>query len=492
MTDTVQTTGGTVRGTPTDGVWAFLGIPYAAAPVGAARFAAPGPRPHWDGVRDATAPGPTCPQAPYAAPAAALLGNVIEPGDECLNLSVWTPDPGASGLPVMVWIHGGAFTRGSNRIDSYDGRAFARDGVVLVGINYRLGVTGFLSLDGAPDNRGLLDQLAALRWVQDNIRAFGGNPDNVTVFGESAGGMSVAALLASPAASGLFHRAVVQSGNATAASDLEDARRVGAVLADRLGVPATAEAFGALAPDVLQAAQDALGLDLAQNPDPARWGASVVQRGLGVMSMFPTIDGEILPSLPIDAIAAGAGTGVPVLAGTTTDEFRFFLVPTGIAAAITDDNLPFVLQRYGIDPALADLYAAHRPGATPGDVLAAVLTDYAFRSGTVTLADAVARHGGTAWLYEFAWPSPVQDLRACHALEIAFVFDRLDVSHRLTGDRPPQALADEMHRAWVQFATTGGPGWAPIDASRPVRVFGGEGDPVVADPRADELACWIG
>ncbi|CDZ90858.1 carboxylesterase family protein [Rhodococcus ruber] len=492
MTDTVQTGAGAVRGTVVDGVWAFLGIPYAAAPVGPARFAAPAPVPRWEGARDATVPGPTCPQSPYAAPAAALLGNVIEPGDECLNLSVWTPDPGASALPVMVWIHGGAFTRGSNRIESYDGRAFARDGVVLVSVNYRLGVPGFLSLDGAPDNRGLLDQIAALRWVQDNIRAFGGDPGNVTVFGESAGGMSVAALLASPAATGLFHRAVVQSGNATAAADVEDARRVTAVLAGNLGVPATAAAFGALDPGRLQSAQDDLGLELAQNPDPARWGASVVQRGLGVMSLFPTIDGEVLPSLPIDALAAGAGTDVPVLAGTTTDEFRFFLVPTGIAAVITGDTLPFVLHRYGIDPAIAALYAGHRPGASPGDVLAAILTDYAFRSGTVALADAIVRGGGTARLYEFAWPSPVQDLRACHALEIAFVFDRLDVAHRLTGDRPPQSLADEMHRAWVQFATTGDPGWAPVGASRPVRVFGGEGDPVVVNPRSDELACWIG
>ena len=494
----VATRAGVVRGRRVASgdsvVHAFLGIPYAGPLAGPARFAAPTSVTSWDGERPAIEHGPTPPQSPYPSPASELLPSVVVNGEDALNLSVWTPSPGAGRLPVMVWIHGGAFVRGTHRLPAYDGAAFARDGVVMVGINYRVGALGFLSLEGAPDNRGLRDQVAALEWVRDNIAAFGGDPDQVTVFGESAGAMSIAALLSAPKANGLFHRAILQSGNATAASELVDARLVAGEFTKILNVPRTVTGVVDLPTAVLQQTQDALGAILSADPNPKRWGASVIERGLGVMSIFPTIDGDVLPSLPIDAIKAGAGNGVEVLAGTTRDEFRFFLVPSGVAAAVTSEALPAIVARFGVDRGTADLFAQNRPDETPGDVLCALLTDHAFRSGTADLIDAfAAREDGMAWQYEFAWRTPVRDLRACHALEIAFAFDTLSSSPQFTGTNPPQALADEMHTAWVRFATTGDPGWDRVGVQRPVRTFGDSAlgsDAVVIDPRAEELSMF--
>ncbi|MBT0565793.1 carboxylesterase/lipase family protein [Williamsia sp. CHRR-6] len=488
----VRTDRGLVRGTTVStrsgAVHAFLGIPFAGGLRGPSRFAAPSTVSPWDGERPAVQHGPTPIQSPYARPTSALLDSVIVPGADALNLSVWTPDPGANRLPVMVWIHGGAFVRGTHRLPTYDGTAFARDGVVLVGINYRLGVTGFLSVDGAPDNRGLLDQIAALRWVQTNIAAFGGDPDRVTVFGESAGAMSIAALLASPAAQGLFARAILQSGNAVAAAEQADARLVTAEYARVLGVEPTAEALGAVSDDDLLQAQDRLALAVVGGPEPSRWGATVIARGLGVMSQFPTIDADVLPTVPIDGITS---TSVDILAGTTREEFRFFLVPTGLAGMVTAEMMPMLLARFGVDPAVVATYRRNRPAATEGDVLCALLTDHAFRSPTAQLVDMVARsRTARAWQYEFAWRTTVSDLGSCHALELPFVFDTLGGSAKFTGENPPQVLADEMHSTWVRFATDGEPGWAPVGSVRPVRVFGDPdpGAPTIAiDPRADEL-----
>lgn len=467
QTPIVTTTTGRVAGRTVDGISSFLNIPYAAPPVGPAAFAAPARPAAWDGVREATEYGPTAPQIPYPAPIAALLDNVIALGDDYLNLNVWTPDPAGAGLPVMVWIHGGAFTRGSNRITMYAGDTFARDGVVCVGINYRLGTAGFASIAGAPENRGLRDQLAALQWVQENIASFGGDPGNVTIFGESAGAMSVASLLASPLATGLFRRAIMQSGNGTSAADVTDARMVTARLAEILGVEATADAFGTVDDAALLAAQTQLALEMITNPDPSLWGASVVEVGMGIMSQFPVVDGEVLTSVPQEAIAAGSGAGVPLIAGWNADEFRFFLTATGGAAAVTEDGAAALLGRApgGLDYLNARLAA----GATPGDVLAEALTARAFSIPSTTIAQ--SRAPGSTFLYEFCYRSPQSDIRAGHAVEIPFVFDHLDAAHPLVGPEPDQRIADEMHRAWVQFATTGDPGWAPIGDAGEVRRF---------------------
>ncbi|HEU5161346.1 MAG TPA: carboxylesterase/lipase family protein [Streptosporangiaceae bacterium] len=482
MEPIVATSYGKVRGSVQEGVARFLGVPYAAAPFGANRFGRPVAPEPWDGVRDALSHGPTAPKPEYRAVFATLLDDPVIPGEECLNLNVWAPEDGAR-LPVMVWIHGGAFRNGSGAVPHYDGTNFARHGVVCVTINYRLGVEGFVQLPGAPANRGLLDQIAALEWVRDNIAAFGGDPGNVTVFGESAGGMSVTTLLSMNL--GLFHKAITQSGAGQVVQTAEDALLVTNELAARLGVPPTAEGFAELPPEKILPVQMALSDEFAARPDPARWGESTVRANLPYV---PVVDGEVLREHPVDAIAAGASRGVPLLTGTTTEEYRFFLVPTGLAQEITADGLGRALARRGIDPAIAEVYQRNRPEATPGDVLCAIITDSFFRIPTYRVAE--LRGQESTYMYEFAWKTPVMNLGACHALEVGFVFGNLRPGG-LAGDDQPRALSAAMQRAWVDFATSGDPGWAPYDlASRLVMVFDGDGGKVVHDPRADERLLW--
>lgn len=489
MTDIVATTSGKVRGTRIGDVTAFLGVPYAAAPTGRALFEPARPAPVWDGVRDAVELGATVPKPGYVPPFSTLLAEPVVAGDECLNVNVWTPDPGGSGLPVMVWIHGGAFRNGSNAIPAYNGLAFARDGVVLVSANYRLGVPGFAVLPDSTPNLGIRDQLAALAWVQENIAAFGGDPGNVTIFGESAGGMSVTTLLAVAAGSGLFHKAIAQSGAGSIAASLDDARRVTAELSTQLGFEATADALGSVDVDVVIAAQQAVALRMAGNPDPARWGRSIVA---SAMSFVPVVDGELITERPVDSIAAGVGGDIPLLVGTTSEEQRFFLVPTGVAAATTMDMLRGVFASRGWPAAIVDTYAANRPDASAGDLLSAAMTDQFFRVPAIRLAEGRAT-GAPTYFYEFAWGTSVQDLGACHAVEIGFVFDTLPNTGQLAGGNPPQALADDMHARWVAFARTGDPGWPAYDLSRrAVMTFNDPTSAVVDDPRPDERKLWDG
>ena len=487
------TRSGTVRGEAGGGVVSFKGIPYAAPPFGDLRFAAPQPPAPWTGVRDCLAFGPTALKPPYPSPIDLLLPEPVIAGEDILTLNVWTPDAGASGLPVLVWIHGGAFVNGSGAVPQYDGTAFARDGVVLVTVNYRLGVDGFLHFgDGGPTNRGLLDQVAALTWVRDNIGAFGGDPDRVSIAGESAGAFSVTTLLSMPSAQGLFHRAIAQSGGGHFALTPATAGRVAAELAERLGVPLTREAFGAVDPARLVAAQQQLSQDISTQPDPARWGEIT----LNLMAWEPVVDGEVLPTLPIRGIEAGAGAGVAVLVGTNSDEYALFLVPNGVVDVLDDSVLATVLAGYGLPAEALAAYRDDLPTATAGELLMAVATDWFFRLPALRLAETVTGRRDRAHVYEFAWPSPRYGgrLGACHALEIPFVFDTLATkgTAALTGDDPPQALADAMHRAWVDFVTTGDPGWAAYDlASRPVQVFGTLTS-VVPDPRAAQRTVWDG
>lgn len=489
MDPVVHVTGGHIRGASRGVVNSFLGIPYAGPAVGEDRYRLPQPVVPWDGTRDATEPGPTAAQAAYPFPMDSVLASSVAPGDDYLNVSVWAPAEG-SGRPVMVWLHGGAFVRGANSVPIYDGSAFARDGVVLVGVNYRLGVPGFAVLDGAPTNLGIRDQIAALKWVRDNVAAFGGDPYDITVFGESAGGMSVATLMGCPAAEGLFHRAVIQSGSGTAVCTLEDARRVSAEIAAHLGVPATAEAFAALDPDVVTAAQSAVGLAVQTDPDPERWGASVLRGGVGIMSLLPVIDREIVPDVPLARIAQGSAAGMPLLIGTTREEFRLFLVPTGVADSMTSQALPLLAARYGWPDGAAEIYAANRPDASPGDIASAILTDAAFRAPTARLATAQHAAGGRVHAYEFAWPTSVQGLGACHALELPFVYDTLAEGAAMVGSAAPQHLADEVHRAWVDFGRDGQPGWREWAPDQPsVMVFDAASELMNA-PRAAELALW--
>src|SRR4051812_5523062 len=485
----VQTQQGALRGRSGNGVVAFKGVPYAAAPFGALRFAPPQRPERWAGVRDALAFGPTAPHAGYAPPYDVLLPDPVLPGEDCLNLNVWTAEPGAAGLPVMVWIHGGAFVNGSGAVPTYDGSAFARDGVVLVTVNYRLGAEGFLWLEDGINNRGLLDQLAALEWVQENIAAFGGDIDNVTLFGESAGAMSIGALLATERSDGLFRRAILQSGAGHHAITPATARLVAAELRARLGVaPSAADS------DELLAAQVAVIQDAQLDPDPARWG----EVSANMMAFEPVVDGELLTGLPIRCLAAGAAADVDILAGTTTDEHRLFLVPSGVADATTEDALPVAAAMCGLDAATAlAAYRAARPGASSGDLLSDVLTDWFFRIPAIRVSEARPSSGAArSWQYEFAWCSPQLGgrLGACHAIEVPFAFDTLadESGVPLLGEQPPQTLADEVHGAWVAFATSGDPGWPPYDLDRRAVMRFDEASTVIDDPHAGRRVLWDG
>jgi para-nitrobenzyl esterase len=496
MNAIVKTRHGEVRGSVADGVHTFKGISYAAPPFGANRLRPPQSVEPWSGVRDALTFGQEAPQLRPSDPQIqALAPDPAVPGEDCLNLNIWSPDLGPAGLPVVVWIPGGMFEVGSGA--SYDGRHFARDGIVCVTINYRVGAEGFLYLGDGNANLGLLDQVAALEWVRENIAAFGGDPGNVTIFGESAGAMSVCTLLSMPCADGLFRRAIAQSGAAHHVISAATAQRVGQHLAEKLGVAATREAIAAVPVERLLAAQADLKADLFARPDPERWGRDVVASS---SPWQPVVDGDVIPGRPIDRIVAGAGAGVDVMIGTNIDEHRVFLVPGGAIDQVTDEALAGAVAAYGlsVEATLTAYRAAHR-GASAGDLLAAIQTDWWWRIPALRLADAHAKSGSATYMYEFAWRSPAFNGRfgACHALEIAFVFDTLDKGFKpmvgpLLGTDPPQQLADTMHAAWVAFATNGDCGWPKYDLSRRATMRFDITLEVVDDPRSAERALWEG
>jgi para-nitrobenzyl esterase len=474
-------------------VSAFKGIPYAAPPFGRFRFQSPQPVIAWEGVRDALNYGPTVLKPPYIPPFDVLFPEPVIPGEDCLNLNVWTPAIGSAKLPVLIWLHGGSFTNGSSAIPAYDGSRFARDGVVCVTINYRLGIDGFLFLGDGRANLGLLDQLAALLWVQENIAAFGGDPNNVTIAGESAGAMSVGTLLSMPGAKGLFHRAIMQSGAGHHAISLATAQRIGLSFAEMLGIAPTLEAVGSLPVDRLVEAQIALCADVFAHPDPARWGEVAATQ----MPFEPIIDGKTIPVRPIDGIAAGVAAEIDVLIGTNAEEQRLFMVPNGVIDAIKEEVLAAMIAAYGLPIAEAlATYRGGRPMASPGDLLAAVVTDWYYRIPAIRLAEAQVKHNGATYMYEFAWRSPgfAGRLGACHALELPFVFNTLDIGkmEALVGDHPPQQIADVMHSAWVNFITRGDPGWPQYDLHRRATMRFDTTSAVVEDPRGDERALWEG
>jgi carboxylesterase type B len=497
MDSVVSTTNGQLRGSADGGVHRFLGVPYAAPASGANRLRPPQPVQPWTDVRDATRYG----AAPFQLAPPESAGTEWDTGlagEDCLNLNIWTPDPGGSGLPVMVWIQGGAFEIGSTA--AYDGRNFARDGVVCVVINWRVGADGFLDLGDGQANVGLLDQVAALEWVRGNIAAFGGDPGNVTVFGQSAGAMSIGVLLSMPRAEGLFRRAILQSGAAHHAIPTGTAQRIGGFLAGKLGVPPTREALAAVPAQQFLAAQAELKADLFADPDPARWGQEVLSSS---MLWQPTVDGDVIPRRPIERIAAGAGSTVDVMVGTNTEDWKLFLAITGVISKVSEQDLVESrsvdgfppIGAYGLPAGTAYReYRAHYPDSSPGDVLAAVETDWWVRLPAIRLADARATSATSArtFMYEFAWSAP--GLGAVHAVEVPFVFGTLDKHSRLFGPLlgadPPQELADAMHAAWVSFAATGDPGWPDYDLERRATMLFNIDSSLVYDPRAWERELW--
>lgn len=483
MTDPIAVvSAGRLRGTRSGGVTRFLGVPYAAAPFGDRRFAAPEPHAGWAGERDASSPGATAPQAPYGGGLERVLPSIEVDGSEILNLNVWSPDVFGSGAvadapgssPVMVWVHGGALTRGANALDSYDGAPFARDGIVFVSVNYRLGSEGFSVLDGAPLDLGLLDVIAALRWVRREISAFGGDPASVTVAGQSAGASLIAAVLAHPEASGLVDRAILQSGP-LAARPREKAGRITRLIAADLGIASTRDAFAAVAPSDLVAAQQRV-----------THGTTPVTGGPG----FAIAIGDGLPD-PEQALVAGSADEVPMLIGCTAEEARLWLHPTGLVARIGRRHLLAARLAFRIRAGTMRRYRRNRPGIGRGDLFGVLATDLLLRLPINRLADARLDRGAATWVYEFGWRSPRLELGAAHCMELPAVFDRLDApdASALTGGAAPVSLAVEMHGAWVSFCRDGDPGWERWSRERPVRTFDAETRTVLA-PREDERASW--
>ena len=426
---------------------AFLGIPFAEAPFGERRFAAPVPAAGWDGVRDAIEFGPTPQRRPFAEVTA--IPEPSFPGEATLNLNVFTPAPGQQNalLPVLVWIHGGGFKAGSASSPWYDGLAFNRDGVVTVSISYRLGFDGFGWIPDAPHNRGLLDQIEALRWVRDNIAAFGGDPDQVTIAGQSAGGGSVWALLVSPAAQGLFVAAIGQSG-ALPLPDAEVARRNGAALADLADVEWACAGLSRLSED------DVLNLQERVTTGPPPGGLDTALAGIlatgGIsLAFLPYLDGEVLPASVEESLAAGKTAERPLLTGCTAHEFT--AAGSAFAPLVAGEDVPAALARTRFAP-VADEYVTTYTAlpAGPASVLGQLVTDLTFRVPTVRRAD--RRATAPTWLYDFRLAHPDTGLSS-HCAEIPFAWDCLDAPQVQTSCHPdpPQPLADAMHGAWVEF-----------------------------------------
>ena len=453
---------GRVRGTNAAGVASFRRIPYAANPFTAAnRFQAPQAIAPWEGIRDANAFGPPPPQ-PGRDPQPLLYG-----GPDDLTLNVWTPDPSAKGLPVMVWIPGGAFVRADASEPVYDGTRFAADGIVVVTLNYRIGVDGFMAIKGAPANRGLLDQIAALTWVRDNIAAFGGDATNVTLFGQSAGAESAAILLASPKTEGLFKRAILQSPPVQAMTNA-DATRLAAVFGKRLGVAPTVDGLAGVPLDKLIEASTALATVIK---DRTIWG----KLSLGGTAFLPVVDGDVLDASPIDMLARGPKPGVPVIVGSTDEESRIYMVPGGAIDHVSQQEIDQFVGDLKLPATTLDIYKANPANATIGDLFTALQSDYTFRMPSLRIAELRSGNRQT-WHYNFSWRSPAFGgrLGAAHFVDVPFSFDTLSSGQAKTfvGANPPPSLAEAMHGAWVAFAKTGDPGWPAYDiATRATRAL---------------------
>jgi para-nitrobenzyl esterase len=492
----VRTTAGAVSGRREDGLDVFRGIPFAEPPVGGLRFAAPRPAAPWTGVRDAARFGPPPPQdvgsfrdrlPPGYDPQAGEKGRE---GD-WLTVNVWTPPASAaSPRPVMVWVYGGAYKVGSADSPGYDAQRIARDGdVVVVTFNHRVGIEGFAVIDGAPANRGLLDQVAALEWVRDNIAAFGGDPAAVTVFGESAGAGCVASLLAMPRASGLFKRAIVQSMPGTFLS-AELGAAVGRAIAAERGLRSTVSDLAAVSPHELVLAGESLAA--RQHDFEEQWGPLALHDTL----FAPVVDGDVLPATPWEALSSGAGRDVDLVVGHTRDEWQLFLVMSGQAGGITQEEAARALSVFGPGQD-GGKYRAAFPDATAEQLYVQVRTDWIFRMPALQLAEAQAAGGGRAYLYELAWEAPGANglLGACHGLDLPLLFGTFGASlgPLLFGPEPAQAAyaaAAQIRAAWTTFAVTGDPGWPAYDPEqRATQVFA-EVTTVAAYPEERSRLLW--
>ncbi|MFD1774091.1 carboxylesterase/lipase family protein [Paenibacillus rhizophilus] len=469
---------GTVRGIRKDGVNVWRGVPFASPPVGELRFCAPLPPERWEGVRDASSFGPVSHQPPDRK-GTRFPGESPVHDEDCLYLNVWAPLE-ADSLPVMVWIHGGTFLTGAGSQPLFDGTALALDGnVVVVSVNYRLGPFGFLHLSplggNYSSNAGLLDQIAALEWVRDNIGGFGGDPRRVTVFGESAGSMSIAALLAMPAARGLFTGAIMQSG---ASQTLKPAQGWGIVME--------------LLAELGLGREDAGKLRTLPAETIAQAAGRMIQRltgGSPGMFFQPVIDPLTLPEEPVRAVANGSAQGIPVLIGTNRHEGDYFF-REGAPVPEIGQSLRALEQALGV-PDLSEL-AAHYPATREGQ--AGILTDVFFWRSAVAFAESLLEHG-PVWMYRFDWVVEAHSLlsRAVHTAEIPYVFGNLSHLRRMGLAVSPamKTLSDRMRSAWIAFAYSGKPDTGQLTwpqyglAERATLVFD-ETASVLKDPEPDK------
>ncbi|MVU75750.1 carboxylesterase family protein [Nocardia sp. ET3-3] len=481
--DTVSTAYGPVRGERRDTGIAFLGIPFAQPPVGDLRFAAPEPPVPWVETRDCTRYGPTA-QIKQLAEVTAIPEPSI-PGDDILTANVFTPNPDKNAkLPVLVWIHGGGFVAGSPASPWYDGAAFNRDGVVLVSVGYRLGIEGFLHLDDAPDNRGVLDWIAALTWVRDNVAAFGGDPAKVTIAGQSAGGGAVWALMNTPSAKGLFRAGISESGALTQPNDRATAQAVSELFTKRTGMPATAAALRDVSKVALQDMEDKL-----RAPDPD--GSAATMLGLA-----PFADGTLIPATSADVLKSGADQDIPLMIGFTAHEFNAASL-SGAQPEITDATLPAALGALGFAPTTGDAFRLAYPGLTANQLAGQAQSDAVIRMPSYRAAEMRAGRDQPTWLYEFTWTSnaPKFQGQSFHCLDVPFAFDLLKARGvtAVAGDNPPQALADAVHRAWVAFVSNTDPGtaWPRYTLDRRETMIWSDAPHVQSDPFAAQRPIWL-
>jgi len=495
----VSTTYGRLEGVQRQGHQAFLGVPFAAPPVGERRFKAPEPPASWAGVRAAKEWGKAARQTTHPIPGFAASG----PQDEdCLYLNVYTPAADGGRRPVLFWIHGGGYTHGTAAEPLYDGGPLATRGdVVVVTINYRLGAFGFLYLEdvlpgeGLSANCGQLDMVAALHWVRDNIASFGGDPGNVTIFGESAGAAAVGTLLAMPAAKGLFHKAVLQSGSGRAVSR-ERGTEIARLVLDELGLAGSPETIRTVSADRLLEAQTKV---------------AAKQGRIGGPLYGPVVDGATLFQQPLSALREGFSAAIPVMIGTNRDETKLF------AATMRRDEIDDGRLLTAIAPSLPKatpvqlqgLIATYRKSRLEKglptsnlDILDAIETDVRMRLNAIRVALTQVEHQPNTYLYLFTYASPARggSLGSCHALEMPFVFGttKAPTQDRFAGTGPDvERLSENMMDAWISFARTGNPAherigpWPPYNAaSRPTMVFdrasGVEEDPFGEERQAIE------
>ena len=460
----VSTESGTVAGYIDHGIYNFKGIPYAKAE----RFMPPVKPDSWEGVRSSRSYGPVCP----INVSSMILNDEMEfaqqhdfgyMNDNCLNLNVWTPAINdGSKRPVMVWLHGGGYTAGSSReLPTYDGLNLSKTrDVVVVSINHRLNVLGFLDLSGVDEkykysaNVGMLDLVAALQWVNANISAFGGDPGNVTIFGQSGGGGKVGTLMQMPSARGLFHKAIMQSGAAGALQEKSTTQQVGRALLDELGLnPSEVDKLKEIPHDKLLAAGNAaIQAVAARNPG---------QGGMMGLGWAPSVDGEVIPYQIGTPEGNAIAKDVPLLIGTNKNEFSVSIMNPAIVNTTDEEAMKMIQERYG-DRTDTFIETARKYFPDDKKLLDLYNIDLMFRSGSVNFANnkSSVEGGAPVYMYLFTWQSPMLDgmLGAVHCMEIAFVFNNIARNREQSGDsKEAYALADRMSSAWAQFARTGDP-----------------------------------